>query len=228
MIECTGMKVRFDVSTYAGYVVLEHKDFFKESHPLLTGDAERVCIGDTAGRQARKLIKVEPFNSIKKYIGVVLGLAEGGLRTHTKGSLEIILASCDKVINSSGEVVILDETSTNHLKTTIDQFVNKDLRTFCLEYIELEKGFSPIVDILIFGYTCIGIVGINDHVRPGVRESVTLCCSAGVNVRKVTSDNINTTTTVTREYGILIDAGIAIEGPVFRDKSQEQILNLIP
>ncbi|PHU19940.1 putative calcium-transporting ATPase 7, plasma membrane-type [Capsicum chinense] len=75
---------------------------------------------------------------------------------------------------------------------------------------------------------CIGIVGINDHVRPGVRESVTLCCSAGVNVRKVTGDNINTTTTVTREYGLLIDAGIAIEGPVFRDKTQEKMLNLIP
>ncbi|PHU27321.1 hypothetical protein BC332_05653 [Capsicum chinense] len=181
-----------------------------------------------AERQAGKLIRVEPFNSTKKRMGVVLELPEGGLRAHTKGASEIVLAACDKVINSSGEVVPLDETSTNHLKTTIDQFANEALRTLCLGYMEMEKGFSPDADIPASGYTCIGIVGIKDPVRPGVRESVALCRSAGVNVRMVTGDNINTATAIARECGILTDAGIAIEGPVFRDKSQEEMLNLIP
>nr|XP_009779927.1 PREDICTED: calcium-transporting ATPase 2, plasma membrane-type-like [Nicotiana sylvestris] len=113
-----------------------------------------------AERQAGKLIKVEPLNSTKKRMGVVLELPEGGLRAHTKGASEIILAACDKVINSKGEVVPLDETSTNHLKTTIDQFASEALRTLCLAYMELEKGFSPNADIPVSGYTCIGIVGI--------------------------------------------------------------------
>ncbi|XP_047260463.1 calcium-transporting ATPase 2, plasma membrane-type-like, partial [Capsicum annuum] len=156
-----------------------------------------------AERQAGKLIRVEPFNSTKKRMGVVLELPEGGLRAHTKGASEIVLAACDKVINSSGEVVPLDETSTNHLKTTIDQFANEALRTLCLGYMEMEKGFSPDADIPASGYTCIGIVGIKDPVRPGVRESVALCRSAGVNVRMVTGDNINTATAIARECGIL-------------------------
>ncbi|CAN4079770.1 unnamed protein product [Withania somnifera] len=179
-------------------------------------------------RQAGKLIKVEPFNSTKKRMDVVLELPEGGLRAHTKGASEIVLAACDKVINSSGEVVPLDETSTNHLKTTIDQFASEALRTLCLAYMELEKGFSPVADIPVSGYTCIGIVGIKDPVRPGVRESVSLCRSAGVTVRMVTGDNINTARAIARECGILTDAGIAIEGPVFREKSREEMLNLIP
>ncbi|KAF3641268.1 hypothetical protein FXO38_21708 [Capsicum annuum] len=48
-----------------------------------------------------------------------------------------------------------------------------------------------------------GIIGINDHVYPGVRNSIALCRSAGANVRMVIGDNINTATTIAREYGIL-------------------------
>ncbi|KAL3525601.1 hypothetical protein ACH5RR_013973 [Cinchona calisaya] len=181
-----------------------------------------------AERQASKLVRVEPFNSTKKRMGVVLELPEGGLRAHCKGASEIILAACDKVINSDGEVVPLDEGSTNHLKATIDQFASEALRTLCLAYMELENGFSAADDIPLSGYTCIGIVGIKDPVRPGVKESVALCRSAGVTVRMVTGDNINTAKAIARECGILTDDGIAIEGPVFREKSQEELLELIP
>ncbi|KAH6799601.1 hypothetical protein C2S51_036085 [Perilla frutescens var. frutescens] len=179
-------------------------------------------------RQACKLVKVEPFNSTKKRMGVVLQLPEGGLRAHTKGASEIVLAACDKVLNTKGEVVPLDEASFNHLKETIEQFASEALRTLCLAYVELEKGFTEEDAIPSSGYTCIGIVGIKDPVRPGVRESVALCRSAGVTVRMVTGDNINTAKAIARECGILTDDGIAIEGPDFREKSMEELLHLVP
>ncbi|TXG59288.1 hypothetical protein EZV62_013861 [Acer yangbiense] len=181
-----------------------------------------------AERQATKTIKVEPFNSTKKRMGVVLELPEGGMRAHTKGASEIVLAACDKVINSDGEVVPLDEESVKHLNLTIDQFANEALRTLCLAYIDLKNKFSPDDSIPVSGYTCIGIVGIKDPVRPGVKESVALCRSAGITVRMVTGDNINTAKAIARECGILTDDGIAIEGPDFREKKMEDLLELIP
>lgn len=181
-----------------------------------------------AVRQASKLVKVEPFNSTKKRMAVVLELPEGGKRAHTKGASEIVLAACDKVMNSNGEVVPLDEEMLNHLKVTIDEFASEALRTLCLGYVELENEFSADNPIPASGYTCIGIVGIKDPVRPGVKESVALCRSAGVTVRMVTGDNINTAKAIARECGILTDDGIAIEGPVFREKSLEELLVLIP
>ncbi|XP_045812184.1 calcium-transporting ATPase 2, plasma membrane-type-like [Trifolium pratense] len=185
--------------------------------------------GDFQGeRQACKLVKVEPFNSTKKRMGVVVELPSGGLRAHCKGASEIVLAACDKVLNSNGEVVPLDEESTNHLKTTINQFANEALRTLCLAYMELENGFSAEDTIPVTGFTCIGVVGIKDPVRPGVKESVALCRSAGITVRMVTGDNINTAKAIARECGILTDDGIAIEGPEFREKSLEELLVLIP
>ncbi|KAG6401230.1 hypothetical protein SASPL_138080 [Salvia splendens] len=186
--------------------------------------------GDFQGeRQAYKLVKVEPFNSTKKRMGVVLELPGGaGLRAHTKGASEIVLAACSTVLNSRGEVVPLDDASFSHLKETIEQFAGEALRTLCLAYMELEDGFSAQDDIPLSGFTLIGIVGIKDPVRPGVRESVALCRSAGVTVRMVTGDNINTAKAIARECGILTDDGIAIEGPDFREKSLQELHHLIP
>ncbi|CAN1815236.1 Calcium-transporting ATPase 2, plasma membrane-type, partial [Linum perenne] len=165
-------------------------------------------------REVVKLVKLEPFNSTKKRMGAIVEIPEvagGLLRAHSKGASEIVLACCDKVINSKGEVVSLDDTSLNFLKDTIDKFAGEALRTLCLAYKDVE-----------------GIVGIKDPVRPGVKESVAVCHAAGIAVRMVTGDNINTAKAIARECGILTDDGIAIEGPVFREKSQAELLELVP
>ncbi|KAG6724865.1 hypothetical protein I3842_02G003400 [Carya illinoinensis] len=181
-----------------------------------------------AERQASKLVKLETFNSVKKRMGVVVELPEGGFRAHCKGASEIILAGCEKVINANGEIVPLDKACFNHLTATINQFASEALRTLCLAYVELENGFSAENPIPVSGYTCIGIVGIKDPVRPGVKESVAVCRSSGITVRMVTGDNINTAKAIARECGILTDDGLAIEGPDFREKSEEEMLELIP
>ncbi|PPE01260.1 hypothetical protein GOBAR_DD01754 [Gossypium barbadense] len=188
---------------------------------LLGGDFQ-------AERKASKIVKVEPFNSAKKRMGVVIEFPEGGLRVHCKGASEIILAACDKVISSNGDVLPLDEPTTNHLKNTIEQFASGALRTLCLAYMDVGTNFSVDSSLPLQGYTCIGIVGIKDPVRPGVKESVAICKSAGITVRMVTGDNINTAKAIAREIGILTDDGIAIEGPVFREKSEEELYELIP
>lgn len=179
-------------------------------------------------RQTLNIVKVEPFNSAKKQMAVLLELPDGGHRVHCKGASEIILAACDKVIDSDGVIVALNEASRDHLKDTIELFANEALRTLCLAYMEIGNEFSAESPLPIIGYTCIGIVGIKDPVRPGVRESVAICRSAGITVRMVTGDNINTAKAIARECGILTDEGIAIEGPVFREKSVEELRGIIP
>ncbi|KAJ9540825.1 hypothetical protein OSB04_027331 [Centaurea solstitialis] len=179
-------------------------------------------------RQASKVVRVEPFNSTKKRMGVVIQLPEGIARAHSKGASEIILAACDKLLNANGEVVPLDQTFFKHLKSTIDNFADEALRTLCLAYMDLKSDVSAETPIPAYGYTCIGIVGIKDPVRPGVKESVAICRAAGITVRMVTGDNINTAKAIARECGILTDNGIAIEGPDFREKSLEELDTLIP
>ncbi|KAK9109715.1 hypothetical protein Sjap_017775 [Stephania japonica] len=179
-------------------------------------------------RKECRLVKVEPFNSEKKRMGVVLQLPDGSLRAHCKGASEIVLDACNKMIDSRGEVVFLDEGAINRMKDTIEEFANEALRTLCLAYKDVGTEFSASDPIPFTNYTLIGIVGIKDPVRPGVKESVAICRSAGITVRMVTGDNINTAKAIARECGILTDEGIAIEGPVFREKSSEELQQIIP
>ncbi|WOL16948.1 hypothetical protein Cni_G25736 [Canna indica] len=188
---------------------------------LLGGDFQVV-------RQESKIVKVEPFNSEKKRMGVVLQIPGGGYRAHSKGASEIILAACSKVLDREGIVVQIDDAIASHLKSTIESFANEALRTLCIAYMDIENDFSPTEQIPLDGFTCIGIVGIKDPVRPGVKESVEICRSAGITVRMVTGDNINTAKAIARECGILTDDGVAIEGPDFRNKSLEEMMDLIP
>ncbi|KDP33170.1 hypothetical protein JCGZ_13435 [Jatropha curcas] len=181
-----------------------------------------------AVRKAVKLVNVEPFNSTKMRMAVMVKLPEGGLRAHTKGASEIVLAACDKVIDPNGQIVPLDGTLLNHLNDTIHYFASEALTTLCLAYRDLEGGFSSYNSIPASGYTCIGILGIKDPVRPGVKEAVAACRSAGITIRMVSGDNIITAKAVAKECGILTDDGIAIEGTDFREMKQEEMLELIP
>ncbi|KAF4361318.1 hypothetical protein G4B88_015910 [Cannabis sativa] len=97
-----------------------------------------------AERQASTIVKVEPFNSTKKRMGVVLELPDGGFRAHCKGASEIVLAACDKVVDLKGDVVPLDEAYQNILTNTIEQFANEALRTLCLCYMEVMARSSPL------------------------------------------------------------------------------------
>nr|CAB3466334.1 unnamed protein product [Digitaria exilis] len=179
-------------------------------------------------RDETKIVKVEPFNSTKKRMSVILELPGGGLRAHCKGASEIVLAACDKFMDETGSVHPLDQTTSDKLNGIIDSFAGEALRTLCLAYREMEEGFSIMEHIPSQGYTCIGIVGIKDPVRPGVRESVATCRAAGIMVRMVTGDNVNTAKAIARECGILTEDGIAIEGPEFREKKLDELLELVP
>ncbi|XP_057838316.2 calcium-transporting ATPase 2, plasma membrane-type isoform X3 [Cryptomeria japonica] len=181
-----------------------------------------------AERRESKIVKVQPFNSAKKIMTVVVELPDGKHRAYCKGASEIVLKMCKNVVNANGEIDAMDEALSCHLMNVIDGFACEALRTLCLAFIELESSFSPEKEIPTNGYTFVAIVGIKDPVRPGVKEAVQVCKNAGILVRMVTGDNINTAKAIATECGILTEDGIAIEGPDFRVKSIEEMKNLIP
>ena len=161
-------------------------------------------------------------------MSTILELPGGGYRAHCKGASEIVLAACDKFIDERGCIVPLDDKTSSKLNDIIKAFSSEALRTLCLAYREMEEGFSTQEQIPLQGYTCIGIVGNKDPDRPGVRKSVATCRSAGISVRMITGDNIDTAKAIARECGILTKDGIAIEGAEFREKSAEELHDLIP
>lgn len=63
--------------------------------------------------------------------------------------------------------------------------------------------------------------------RAEVPDAVAVCKRAGITVRMVTGDNTYTAQHIARECGILTD-GIALEGPDFRKRSDEELKEILP
>ena len=77
------------------------------------------------------------------------------------------------------------------------------------------------------------LVGIQDPLKPGVSKAVLQCKHAGVTVRMVTGDNINTAKAISKECHILtpddLDNEYAfMEGPKFRKLSPSERRKIVP
>ncbi|KAL9409118.1 hypothetical protein AB3S75_047495 [Citrus x aurantiifolia] len=180
-----------------------------------------------AQRREFKIVKVEPFNSVRKKMSVLIALPAGGMRAFCKGASEIVLSMCDKVVSDNGEPVPLSEEQFRNITDVINGFASEALRTLCLAFKDLNDS-SDENNIPDSGYTLIAVVGIKDPVRPGVKEAVQTCLEAGITVRMVTGDNINTARAIAKECGILTSDGEAVEGPEFRNMSPADMKRIIP
>lgn len=183
------------------------------------------AVGNNQHNDCTKL-KVEPFNSDKKKMSVLVSLPSGEVRAYCKGASEIVLQMCDRFIDSNGNTSPLSEKKRKEIMDVIEKFACEALRTLCLAVREMGNGYDG--EIPSDGYILIAVFGIKDPVRPGVKEAVEACVAAGIKVRMVTGDNINTAKAIARECGILTDDGIAIDGPDFRKKSPEEMREIIP
>lgn len=178
-------------------------------------------------RKISKIIKVEPFNSVRKKMSTLVSLPGGELCAFIKGASEIILHMCDKIVDEKGNVVSMTETRSKHAMNVINGFAGEALRTLSLAFKDIDENINGD-SIPEEGYTLIAVVGIKDPVRPGVKDAVQSCLAAGITMRMVTGDNINTAKAIAKECGILTDEGLAIEGSDFRNKSPQEMKELIP
>lgn len=187
---------------------------------LLGGDFD-------AQRNDFQIMKVEPFNSVRKKMSVLVALPSGEQRAFCKGASEIVLKMCDKFLDDSGKSVPLSEEQILSISDVINGFASEALRTLCLAFKDLDDPANE-GSIPDFGYTLVTVVGIKDPVRPGVKDAVQTCLAAGITVRMVTGDNINTAKAIAKECGILTEGGVAIEGPEFRIMNPQQMRENIP
>ena len=74
----------------------------------------------------------------------------------------------------------------------------------------------------------IGITGIEDPLREGVRDAVAKCNHAGVTVKMCTGDNVLTARSIATQCGIFTKGGIIMEGPVFRRLNQLDRIEIVP
>ncbi|XP_062223931.1 calcium-transporting ATPase 5, plasma membrane-type-like isoform X2 [Phragmites australis] len=177
-------------------------------------------------RSKSAIIHVSPFNSEKKRAGVAVIARVSDVHIHWKGAAEVVLALCTSWLDVDGSTHEMTPDKANQFKKYIEDMAEQSLRCVAFAYRNLDLKDVPSEEQRINwqlpdnNLTLIGIVGMMDPCRPGVRDAVELCISAGVQVRMVTGDNLKTARAIALECGILTDpkasAPVIIEGRVFR------------
>jgi Ca2+-transporting ATPase len=190
-------------------------------------------------RAAEQVAHMFPFDSGKKCMGAVIKLKSGAYRLVVKGASEILVGYTSAIAHfETLQTENLSEDRRQSLVDTIDQYANKSLRTIGLVYRDFEKwppahasfteGGSVDFSSLLRDLTFLGLVGIQDPVRPGVPEAVRKAQGAGVTVRMVTGDNMQTARAIATECLIYSEGGIVMEGPEFRRLSEDEMKNVLP
>lgn len=181
-----------------------------------------------------EIIHVEAFNSEKKKSGVLIRRSkQSALATHWKGAAEIILAMCSNYYDKTGTVKEMNDEERMMIGAIIEQMAAKSLRCVAFAYAKVRKENEQVhLKLEETGLTLLGLVGLKDPCRPGVREAVESCMKAGVNIKMITGDNLHTARAIAVECGILsldedLTNEVVVEGVQFRNYSPEERMQKI-
>uniref|UniRef100_A0A3B1IJX8 Calcium-transporting ATPase n=1 Tax=Astyanax mexicanus TaxID=7994 RepID=A0A3B1IJX8_ASTMX len=154
-----------------------------------------------------KLYKVYTFNSVRKSMSTVTKLPDGSFRMYSKGASEIVLKKCSRILNEVGEPRVFRPRDRDEMvKKVIEPMACDGLRTICVAYRDFPGNPEPQWEDennIVSDLTAICVVGIEDPVRPEVPEAIRKCQRAGITVRMVTGDNINTARAIAIKCGII-------------------------
>ena len=176
-------------------------------------------------REKNEIIFKLPFNSKRKRATTVIKHPSqaGKVRVFVKGAPEIIIEKCVSLIGQRGEVMEMTPEKRDRIiyEDVVKKFARKCYRTLLLAYADYDEAkweelkanrnnFESLEDKegAEQGLTLIGVVGLQDPLRPGIEQAVRTCHAAGINVRMVTGDNIETAIAIARKANILSDADL--------------------
>ena len=187
-------------------------------------------------RKETNLISQIPFSSDKKRMSSLINKEGYGVFL-TKGAPEILLERC-AYMQKGRDIVEMTSQMKKELLREIKKLQLKSMRTLGFAYKNIDISAMQVATTyddeiaiseclepyendrnLIFG----GFVGIIDPLRDGVKESIQIAYDAGVKVKMLTGDNINTAVAIGEEIGLLDDGKKAVEATYIDILTDEEL-----
>ena len=202
---------------YKNITVVETLD--DKGKPVLNGDMTEKALYTYLKEASyplegnRKGNFVLPFKSDYKYMMNIYKENDGYI-LYAKGAPERVAAFFTKFRVAGGQ----EEDYEEHKQELLDkqaEYAEDSMRTLIFGYKKLteeeitkSKDAHPDDDLGFFQELAKGLcfafmVGIRDNNRPDVPEAIKKCHHAGITVRMVTGDNINTAIAISKDVGII-------------------------
>ena len=207
-------------------------------------------------RSSNPIIKWFPFDSSVKRSSVITKYYKSNIDNiqvinddntsneyiiYSKGAAEQLLDICDKFLDHDGNESILTIEIKSNILLHMNKMTSRGLRCLGIGYKIINKNDIPFVNgsdtiindnecnILFKNMVWISICGIQDPVRQEVPHAVKTCQKAGIVVRMITGDHLDTAKHIAKECGILTNSSqVCMEGKDFRVLNDNDKLKLLP
>lgn len=169
-----------------------------------------------------------PFDSNRKMMTTIHKIGNK-YRIITKGAPDVLLQKCTKEISEVNELENQYNIQTQTLNTSKIQNENKEmakqaLRVIAVAYKDVDILPNKIETANIENnLTFVGLIGMIDPPREGVKEAVKTCKQAGIKTIMITGDHLETAKAIAKDLGILGLKDKAITGQELDQIKQEQL-----
>lgn len=207
-----------------------------EGKKVAKGEPTEVAIVNAAyqiGIQKEELEKEEkriqeiPFDSNRKMMTTIHELPSGKYRIITKGAPDVLLDRCEKV-ERNGRIQVLNLEEKERIQNQNLQMANAALRVLAVSYKDVDKiEEKPSSSTTEKGLIFVGMIGMIDPPREGVKEAVNTCKKAGIKTVMITGDHIATAKAIATELGILKRGDLAITGKELDQIGDKQLIQNI-
>jgi Ca2+-transporting ATPase len=194
-----------------------------------------------------------PFSSARKCMSVLVATEPDDVEVHMtrktsqrlaswtlyhKGAGEMVLQNCTKFLDTDGSEKLMTAKKRKEFEDLIKEYATKALRCVAVchrsnveELLGSDPFKSTLADVeskLEKEMTLDALVGIADPLRKDVVGAVAVCQRAGIFVRMVTGDNLDTANAIAKQAGILTKGGLSMVGEDFRKLSPSQLDAILP
>ena len=162
-----------------------------------------------------------PFDSSRKMMTTLNKFDENNL-VLTKGGLSAVIQKCDRVLKN-GKVLKLTKVVKNKYLAKERAMSKKAYKVLALAYkpVETKADFSEENLILV------GIVGMVDPPKDGVKEAVEKCKQAKMKPIMITGDSLATAMAVAKEVGIASNDNQGVEGSAIDGLTDDELKSFV-
>jgi Ca2+-transporting ATPase len=184
-----------------------------------------------------------PFDSDRKRMTVITRDKTGRTIAHVKGSADVLLPLCVKISAEDGPRALTD-ADREMILAEADRMSGEALRVLALcrrvrkDAISLEltypggggppsSNLGPDATEVERELTFLGLVGMMDPPRAGVKEAVATCKMAGIRAVMITGDHRITATAIAKEIGLWDEGDEAITGSELAELGDDELADRI-
>jgi Ca2+-transporting ATPase len=175
---------------------------------LLLWLRERSIDYESLRRNVRLLYQLH-FSSERKRMTSVVEFV-GKKYCLVKGATEWILERSKQLRTSTGESRPLTEETRIEVNRQIDDAARRAMRTLAFAIAELppetpdeEDAIHALGERLEENLAFVGFVAIRDPLRPEASTAIAECRSAGISVKMITGDNVETARSIAHDIGLV-------------------------